>query len=69
MLSFSFLFGLPLSGLLLTLLPLNTPRSSELKLTITSCFACLGLLGFLKLFKLGLLLLLKFVILNSFDAC
>jgi hypothetical protein len=40
-----------------------------LKLTITSCFACLGLLGFLKLFKLGLLLLLKFVILNSFDAC
>jgi len=57
MLSFGFLFGLPLSGLLPTLLPLNTLQSFKLKITIASCLLDLGLLGFLKLFKLLLLLL------------
>lgn len=69
MLSFGFLCSLPLSGLLLTLLPLNTGCFLKLKLAIASCLLDLGLLGFLKLFKLGLLLLLYLVILNSFDAC
>ena len=57
MVSFGFLCSLPLSGLLLTLLPLNTGYFFELKLTIASCLLDLSLLGFLKLFKLSLLLL------------
>jgi hypothetical protein len=69
MLSFSFLCSLPLSSLLLTLLPLNTGCFLKLKLAIASYLLNLGLLSFLKLFKLSLLLLLYLVILNSFDAC
>ena len=70
MLSFGFLCSLPLSSLLLTLLPLNTGCFLKLKLAIASCLLNLSLLSFLKLFKLSLLLLLLYsVILNSFDAC
>jgi hypothetical protein len=49
--------SLTLSALLLTSLPLNTLRLFQLKLAEASCLIDLGLLGFLKLFKLGLLLL------------
>jgi hypothetical protein len=50
------LFSLLLPLLLRPSLPLYTLHSFELSLTIACCLLDLGLLGFLKLFKLGLLL-------------
>jgi hypothetical protein len=52
-----YLFSLLLPLLIRPFLTLYTLRGFELSLTIASCLLDLGLLGFLKLFKLLLLLL------------
>jgi hypothetical protein len=51
------LFSLLLPLLIRLFLTLYTLRGFELSFTIACCLLGLGLLGFLKLFKLGLLLL------------
>ena len=56
------LFRLLLPLLLRPFLPLYTLHSFELSLTIACCLLDLGLLGFLKLFKLLLLLLFPLVV-------